>query len=368
MMEFLKDLWSSFSKTLGEVLDTVFSFIENIFFSYPIISSIFFMLTLAGCIYAIVKLRSQDRNYSKAWIYYLLYFASFTFTARGCALVGRHIFESTLLNNIFISLMIAGPAVLTIFGGWGIRQSGMIDGMYIKKKLRHKLGEILLFVAWMLIIRAVWGLLFYDTTEWLGKVFQEHTVKIGALLSFVILIASTFLAVVVLYIWVHFIVPHLFVTAGKRVLYIMTATISFAMMHLEWHWVSANYDSLATTLMALFGAGWQTCVMLLFMKVIAEMRCPVCRHCKSKLTKYIDHGYSQSSSSNWEKMSNRDVDPEHSNAVVTDAERLVETVKTYHDWTTEHTCQRCFHTWAILHSRRVSTSSHTIRERWTEHY
>ena len=63
-----------------------------------------------------------------------------------------------------------------------------------------------------------------------------------------------------------------------------------------------------------------------------------------------------------------EVEKSRSYAVVVNPEKVVETVRGVHYWTTKHTCPVCRCTWSVWHREEVSEESRTVETSHTELY
>ena len=316
----------------------------------------------AGIVFGI---RLLDESFEKPWIHYVLYFVTLLPTWVGFKLSTMFKSELTFLGNLLLLTMTLVPAVLTIHGGWGVRECGMYDGKY-DKNFNREIGQLLQFPVWMMLTAVFWNTMLLPLIEFTDVYF---TYQGGGFWRFVIgFVVSLAIVVGVLLAWVFFIIPIVFKTAGNWVLYIMSIVLWWAMMKMGWHWAYANFNGLGFVCIV----GWSALIFLgcltTILGVLNEMRCPMCHNCGANETDRTDHGVSYSTSTSWQGASSSSISTRHSGAEVSDARELVRTTIGTHNWTTEHTCPNCGCKWTIGHSEEVSRNSQVLERRWTEHY
>lgn len=354
------------SQVLGSTQDYAFDLFLNIadigWWAFAIIAAALFV---SGLI--IVALRRYDSKYERVWIYYPLFFLTLfpTFGLFSVSWQLEQMFDYDIpyFYNLLLFAVTLVPGVLTIFGGWGIRECGMERCKY-HKNLNRYVGQLLLLPVWIMFICLFWDAAFAPLIEW-SEGFAEHD---GGFWRFVLTIVIGFgIVVFVFRLWIY-VIALFFVTAGNWPIRFMTITLWMALVWFGHNWIDANFNGLGYFCLLFFGGLFLVGFLLRYLREITALRCPMCHTCAAELTNLIDGGISYSTTTSWESMSDSDVNRRHSGSIVTDASRQVRTTVGTESWTTEHTCPCCGHSWDMYHSREVSRNSQVLKEEWTEHY
>lgn len=319
------------------------------------------MLVIIGIICLI---RFWDRDYRIPPIYYVLYAVSAVII---WIILSVHTYHE---NRYFLTVIrysvVMVFAVLAIFGGWGVRQCGMEDGKYHKNANRY-VGQILLFPVWMLIIHLFWKVGIAPLIELSGN-FEYHG---GGFWRFVLgLFIAAFILFGLLMFWMNIIIPFCLKTAGHWPLVIMTLALWWGFVRVAHNWAYANFNGLTYLLILCLGGCFLFGEMIEFLRILQEMRCPMCHNCNSRMVDLIDRGLSYHKDTKWVAMSSDyHIKKKYADSYITDAKSLVEVTNVFHNWQTEHQCPVCGNTWTLFHSEQVGSSSRDLGEhRWTEHY
>ena len=94
----------------------------------------------------------------------------------------------------------------------------------------------------------------------------------------------------------------------------------------------------------------------------------MCHYCYAVQTGKVDLGIRIRVKTGWRSINDSDINPEHTNAKVSDAREKVQTVIHDHEWRTEHTCPKCDCKWQMMHSEEVESHSRVLERRHTETY
>ena len=373
LMEFMeanpeyKKLLKEVSETSKEAFNSTVNVFDKMLYWFSNNARLGFtlgLIALALVIGLIILIRIKDPKYELWYLYYILYFITIIPTA-ALTYTPRSFWESNdTTGNLLTLLMTLIPGVMAIFGGWGVRQSGMTDGTR-EKNSNFTIGEALQFPAWMLIIATLYLTICRPVIEWSGHIVNnwgdEH---FGSLmLGTIICAAITYCTLQ--FIWRSFIVMYLLKPAGNSVIKIMTAVIWFTIAKIAHNWIYDNYYGVLYIVAFILVWGTMTFILFKVLEKISETRCPMC-HGLGGETNMRMEGTSTRTSEDWEKMKDSDIKPKSYGADVTGAKRLVSTTNVYDHWTTEHTCYDCKYKWTIQHSKLVNTISNTIEKRWYE--
>jgi hypothetical protein len=148
----------------------------------------------------------------------------------------------------------------------------------------------------------------------------------------------------------------------------MSLSIWFTLALCWYNWIDNKFNGLGYALILLIGGSMMLGFLSLFIKFFVAKRCPMCHDCHGDQTDYIDHGVSYQTTSRRMDADENEVEKSRSYAVVVNAEKVVETVRGVHYWTTKHTCPVCRCTWSVWHSEEVSEESRTVETSHTELY
>lgn len=323
---------------------------------------VIFALALAGGL--IFWIRNIDPYFDTPWIHYLLYFIAVLPTWGMYSISSIYEDDLTFAGKCLLLLMVMVPAIITIHGGWGIRQCGMEYGKYHKNFNRH-VGQFLLFPVCIIITFTFWNTILSPLIDW----SDDFTYQGGGFWRFLLgLIIGAIIITGVLWIWLLIIVRYFLKTIGNNSIYIMTIVLWWGLVWIGFNWIYANFNSIGFIITVFIGALICITILATFISILNESRCPMCHNCDADQTNLTDEGVSYSTHTSWESMSDSNIRTRHSGASVSDARRLVRTTIGTHNWTTEHTCPNCGCKWNIGHSEEVSRNSRELERRWTEHY
>ena len=355
---------SEISNSLENFFYTSFDYLANT----PGNSAIALTLILAATVGAIIGLRHFDRTYNKPWIYYILYLLTLlpVWGVRLISIKYKYEIAGWDILLLFLLMMIFGS--LIVFGGWGVRQCGMINGKYESKPSRKVTGDIMLVIVWLILLLTFWDTIIYPFIEWSDVFFTTHSLDLGFILSIVALVVLVAIPAGVMFAWLIYIVPFCFETAGKYTLHLFSITLWWTMVRIGWDWIYANYDGIAFLAMLWIWGVSMIAIIICVVTKFEASRCPRCHYNFADHTNTFDKGLHQSESTEWEDMSGDSISPNVRGAEVINARRLVHTITISHLWDTEHTCPCCGKSWRINHSEVVSTRSTELERRWTERY
>lgn len=322
-----------------------------------------FLALSSGIIHVISR---RDSNYSDCRIYYILYFASILPTMWLLIMSATNRSTMTRYECILSFMFFMVFALLSIFGGWGIRESGMIDGKYHKNANRY-VGQILQFPAWFFV-----SLMFYITfldpiVDWSATALNHD----GGFWSFFLGIAIGFAILAgVLLVWVEYVVPYVLKTAGIWPITMMTVILWFAMAKIAYNWAYANYDGLVFCLLFFFGGCYFFMLLIIACVILHQTRCPMCHNCNPVEDDRVDHGVRTEESTGWTNILNTDenIKRKHASAEVINAQKRVRTTTVYHDWTSIQMCPNCGKRWSIKHKDILNSESEDLEYKWTERY
>ena len=312
----------------------------------------------------IYLIHKYDKSYKKSWIHYILYLIAVIPTWALCEVSSIYVDNLDVLHSIALFLMAMIPAIVTINGGWGVRQCGMIDEKY-PDNAHYVIGQIMQFPVWLWLIGMVWSiavrplLVWSETFEYHGGGFWRFVIGLG--------VALCIMGVILLIGYIKF-MRHCLNKAGKYPICIMAIALWWAMIRIAYNWAYANFNGLGFILVVAFGGSVLSVIIIVTISQINATRCPYCHNCDGEETDCVDHGISYEHSTRWESISNSSIDPENRDAIVSDARRKLSITTAIHSWTTTHTCPNCGADWEIGHSEQVGSSSREIERRWTETY
>ena len=233
------------------------------------------------------------------------------------------------------------------------------------KNVNRIIGEFFLFFTYLCLITVFWRTALGSLIYWSGD-FEYHG---GGFWRFTIALIILYYAMKYIIVgWTAYLIPTVFKTAGKYTLYLITISFGYAFIRIWWNWSYANFNGLSFLILLLIGSAFIIAPFYAAICIIAETRCPRCHNCDGKETDRIDKGYSHSTSTRREKISDSSIKPHHSGAIVTAAHRKILTTIVYHNWQTVHTCPICGYEWSIDHSKEVGRNSREIGLEHTEHY
>ena len=309
-------------------------------------------------------IRKFDPYFDRPLIHYLLYLVSIFPTWAIFYISVEFSYKYTFGENLLLCAMMIVSSMLTINGGWGVRQSGMLEGKYFYSP-NMWVGQILLFPVWMMITAVLWHTFATPVFEWAGTLEYQG----GGFWRFMIgLTVLWVMCAAVFYVMMGYIIPLFLRTVGNLPLYIMMIVLWFAMLKLSYLWIYANFNSFAF-LFALFIIA--VIYLGLLSSVLQELeatRCPMCHYCYAVQTGKVDLGIKIRVKTGWRSINDSDINPEHTNAKVSDAREKVQTVIHDHEWRTEHTCPKCDCKWQMMHSEEVESHSRVLERRHTETY
>lgn len=317
--------------------------------------------------FIIKRMRKADKLYKHPLRYYLLYLggAVLTFISLYPYVVYMGICDITHLTagHILLSIGVLSFSSLAIFAGWGIRQCGMISGKYHRNFNRY-MGQLLLLPAWLLTMTFIGNIGSGFTLGILGMMSPGNYGFVGGIIT---IILEILICYIVFNLWVKIVSRYLY-TAGNLVIHIMSLSIWFNLALCWYNWIDNKFNGLGYALILLIGGSLMFGFLSLFIKFFVARRCPMCHDCHGDQTDYIDHGVSYQTTSRRMDADESEVEKSRSYAVVVNPEKVVETVRGVHYWTTKHTCPVCRCTWSVWHSEEVSEESRTVETSHTELY
>lgn len=317
--------------------------------------------------FIIKRMRKADKLYKHPLRYYLLYLGGvvLTFISSYPYVVYMGICDITHLTagHILLSIGVLSFSSLAIFAGWGIRQCGMISGKYHRNFNRY-MGQLLLLPAWLFTMSIISNIGVAFTWGIMGMMSPGNYGFVGGIIT---IILEILICYIVFNLWVKIVSRYLY-TAGNLVIHIMSLSIWFTLALCWYNWIDNKFNGLGYALILLIGGSMMLGFLSLFIKFFVAKRCPMCHDCHGDQTDYIDHGVSYQTTSRRMDADENEVEKSRSYAVVVNAEKVVETVRGVHYWTTKHTCPVCRCTWSVWHSEEVSEESRTVETSHTELY
>ena len=317
--------------------------------------------------FIIKRMRKADKLYKHPLRYYLLYLGGvvLTFISSYPYVVYMGICDITHLTagHILLSIGVLSFSSLAIFAGWGIRQCGMISGKYHRNFNRY-MGQLLLLPAWLFTMSIISNIGVAFTWGIMGMMSPGNYGFVGGIIT---IILEILICYIVFNLWVKIVSRYLY-TAGNLVIHIMSLSIWFTLALCWYNWIDNKFNGLGYALILLIGGSMMLGFLSLFIKFFVAKRCPMCHDCHGDQTDYIDHGVSYQTTSRRMDADESEVEKSRSYAVVVNAEKVVETVRGVHYWTTKHTCPVCRCTWSVWHSEEVSEESRTVETSHTELY
>ena len=325
-------------------------------------------LVLLSAILTLVALfihliHSYDKSYNKPLIHYILYCIAVIPTWALCEIAAMYVAKLDTLHSIALFLMAMTPAIITINGGWGVRQCGMIDGKNFDG-INYVIGQIMQFPVWFWLISMVWDIAIDPLIEW-SETFEYHG---GGFWRFVLGIGGGFCITGAILIGYVILMIYCLKKAGKTPICVMAIALWWAIVRIAYNWAYANFNGLGFILIVFWGAAALVAVIIATLSYINEIRCPICHNCDGEQTGLVDHGISTQVSTSSESMGNHLIDPINRDAEVSDARREVSTTSFFHSWTTEHTCPNCGNQWVCDHEKYIGSISRENWRRWTETY
>lgn len=310
----------------------------------------------------VLFLRSYDKTFKHPLLHYILFFVGIFPTYLLCEVFSHESYGVT--GDLILLAISIIFGIITICGGWGVRQCGMDQGMY-HKNVNRIIGEFFLFFTYLCLITVFWRTALGPLIYWSGDL-EYHG---GGFWRFTIALIILYYAMKYIIVgWTAYLIPTIFKTAGKYTLYLITISFGYAFIRIWWNWSYANFNGLSFLILLFIGSLIIIGLFYVAICIIAETRCPRCHNCDGKETDRIDQGYSHSTSIRHENISDSSINPHHSGAIVTDARRKILTTIVYHNWKTVHTCQICGYKWSIDHSKEVGHNSRELGRDWTETY
>lgn len=322
------------------------------------------MLALSsGIIYGI---RRYDKDYQQPWIYYVLYFITLIPTFgmfAACIGLKKSI---TIAECVMSFLLLMVFASLAIFGGWGVRQCGMIDEKYHKNGNRY-VGQLLQFPVWIFVIIIFWMAALEPIVDW-STTFVYHG---GGFWRYILGLIIPFVSVTaVLFIWIVFVVPYAFKTAGNWPVRIMLLTLWITMAVITYNWAYANFNSLSFVLFIFIEGACFLTSLVMANSELQGMRCSMCHNCHPVEISRTDDGYSEGKSSYWTTADQSEVGKykKHFGSTIEGATKRVQVTTLYHNWTTILQCPNCGRKWSIAHSDEVDSHTEDVEYKWKERY
>lgn len=312
----------------------------------------------------IYLLRRADDDYEHAWIYYLLYLLAFVpavgvllASAEGDRLLGE---GQTIMHELLLFMMALVPGVLMIFAGWGVRQCGMICGLF-NKNFNQYMGQILLFPVWMLLIYMLWDAAFAPLIDW-SMGFESHD---GGFWRYLLTLVLGFGIVFVVYLIWFVIIELCLETAGNNIIIIYSFVLWWVMVQVGYNWLYANFNGFGYFVMLCLCAYLMWMFLCMIFENIKAQRCGRCHDFHALETRRTDHGIEFKTEYGWKSMGSGGV-PNGRDKEITNARKFVRTTVATHSWTTEHTCQVCGLMWRRNHSEQVGRREDILEKRWTE--
>lgn len=327
--------------------------------------SIIVVLLLLGVSSAIIYgIRRFDKSYQKPWLYYILYFVALipTFGMFLMALIGKA--TMTRYECVLSFLMLMVFAVLSIFGGWGIRECGMIDEKY-HKNANRLIGQLLQFPVWMMVIIIFWIAALDPIVDWSATFVDQG----GGFWRFVLgIILGSAIVIGILMAWVMLVVPYALKTAGKWPIRIMMVVLWAAMLTVGFNWAYANFNNISFVLFLFIGGVCFFVCLGTAWSQLQLMRCTMCHNCHSQEINRIDKGYSEGTSTYWTNADQSEVGKykKHFGSEIKEARKLVKTTTLYHNWNAIQQCPNCGKKWTIKYSDEVASHSEDIEYKWKE--
>lgn len=319
------------------------------------------LLLVAVVIYL---LRRADSDYERAWIYYLIYLLALVpavgvlmASVEGDRLLGE---EQTIMHEWLLFMMALVPGALMIFAGWGIRQCGMICGLF-KKNFNYYMGQFLLFPVWIFLVYMFWDAAFAPLIDWsLG--FAPHD---GGFWRYLLTLVLGFgIVFVVSVVWLV-IIDFCFETAGNKIIHIYSFVLWWVMVQVGYNWLHANFNGFGYFVMLCLCAFIMWGVVWVVFENIQARRCGRCHDFHALETRRTDHGIEFKTEYGWKSMGSGGV-PNGYDKEISNARKFVRTTVAMHSWTTEHTCQVCGLLWKRNHSEQVGRHEDILEKRWME--
>ncbi len=333
------------------ILSDIYNFFSTLIGDYT--NLLLGIIFVAIGVRLIFFIRSYDSSFEKPWIHYVLFIVEIPTILLLCEMSMDNSYN--VLERILLLLVSIIFGAIIIYGGWGIRQCGMYHGMYHKNENRQY-GEFLIFLTYMFLTLIFWHTIVVQLFEW-SMCFSYHQNTFGRYgISFIMLCC----AIIVNICWLVIVIPIFLKTAGNFTLYIITIVLGIAFMIIWYRWIYTNFDGITFLIILLISS---SIIISNFRKTIGtinEIRCPRCHNYKGEHTNTIDHGFSQKKSTKTVNIDGNNIKPRNYGATVTNAYKKILTIKTYHKWTTIHTCSICGHKWNINHSKEVERRSQKV--------
>lgn len=322
---------------------------------------------LFGLAVFLVKfIRKYDSDFTKPWIHYLLYFVAFVplLGSRAAVVflsINGNIFMNLWMTIILELLLALTSGIIAINAGWGIRMCGMQDYKY--KNANMKVGDILLAIAWCLVIWNVFFSIVTLITSMIEKYFDFNWFNVLAIVVIYFAMRG-FLT----YVWAKFLLPKYFRKAGNGTAKVLTFALCGFFVFAA-NSMTAHFDKAAGILfMIIYCFCTLPYVIALVKEIIEVQRCKMCHNCNAEQTNYFDDGTNVEVSSSKRSISDGSITPRHSGARVSGAYRTSESTWLVHRWRTEHTCPECGRKWEIEHKKYIKCLGSSTTKHWKEHY
>lgn len=317
------------------------------------------LLLVAVVIYL---LRRADSDYERAWIYYLIYLLALVpavgvlmASVEGDRLLGE---GQTIMHEWLLFMMALVPGALMIFAGWGIRQCGMICGLF-KKNFNYNMGQILLFPVWIFLVYMFWDAAFAPLIDWSAG-FAPHD---GGFWRYLLTLVLGFSIVFVVYTIWFVVFESCLKTAGNTIIHIYSFVLWWVMVQVGYNWLYANFNGFGYFVMLCLCALIMWIIVIGVGEQILTTRCPMCHDFNGVEVRNTDNGIEYKIEGGWKSISSDDV-PD--SGKITNARKHVLTTIAVHKWTTEHACSYCGCTWSLSHSEEVGRKEKVMEIRWTK--
>ena len=317
-------------------------------------------------VYLVKFIRKYDRDFTKPWIHYLMFLLAFLLLLVAGPVgmflsLSSDTFMNLFMNSTLELLTVLTPGIIAINAGWGIRMCGMQD--YRHKNVNMKVGDILLAIAWCLVVWNVLSAIVAPITSTIEKHFDFDWYNVLAIVVIYFAMRGF-----MTYVWGNFLLPKYFRKAGNGTARVITWALCVFFAYAAYS-MTAHFDKAAGILfMVIYGVCTLLYIGKLVDKTINTQRCKMCRNCNAEQTNYFDDGTHVEVSSSKKWISDSSITPRHRGARVSGAYKETDSAWIVHRWRTEHTCPECGRKWEIKHKKYLKSLGSSTTKHWKEHY
>lgn len=271
-------------------------------------------------------------------------------------------------DDLLYFLMLLSTGIIMVIIPWRLRLSGLnsvrhhpVTSGYSRVKWANTLG----IWTWLILLFPISIILIQNAGDASGSRFTETTFW-SMVFDMGIFCLVTWLFC--RFFWPLVVVKYLFKSMHSGVLWCVNMVLILSLARYGYNICDVSFTGVnyIVSLWLLFFIIALDCCSLF--NVINEKRCGNCHNFEGEYTGSTSLGSTYYTSREWEKIDNASIVPERSDAIVSDAQRLVSTTKRTDRWKTHHQCSICSNKWDIDNSTTTTVDSHTVKREWTEYH